>query len=149
MTIATTVLLLAVVPPTIFPVVFIGLLACTMFGFEHVGLGRVGKMIDNGLYNSVIGVCNFITIADNATWNITSTTLGMITNIIDYIAYPFVWYERQLTRLLGIPPRKEWAAEMIHIIVNSDRSTNPLNTIKWFVIIYISIILCTLVYKKV
>ena len=149
MTILSAPILLTVVPTTIFPFVYIGLLGCTMFGFEHVGLGRVGKMIDNGLYNSVMGVCNFITLADNATWNITSTTLGMITNIMDYIAYPFVWSERQLARLLGMPSRKEWEAEMIHIIVNSDRSTNPLNTIKWFVIIYISIILCTLVYKIV
>ncbi len=149
MTIATTVLLFTIVPSTIFPFVYIGLLTCTMFGFERVGFGRVGKAIDNGLYNSVIVVCNFITLADNATWNITSKTLGMITNIMEYIAYPFEWSERQLARLLGMPSRNEREAKMIYSIVTSDRSTNPLDTIKWVVIIYISITLCTLVYKIV
>lgn len=146
MTIATSVLLLAVVPTTIFPFVYIGLLTCTMFGFERVGLGRLGNAIDNTLYNSVVRVCNFITLADNATWNITSKTLGMIANIMEHIAYPFEGSERQVARLLGMPSRNEREAKMIDAIVNSDPSTNPLDTIKWVIIIYISITLCSLVY---
>jgi hypothetical protein len=120
-----------------------------MFGFERVGFGHAGKAIDNTLYTSVVRVCSFINLVDNATWNITSKTLGMITNIMEYIAYPFEWSERQLARFLGMPSRNEREAKMIYAIVNSDPSTNPLDTIKWVVIIYISITLCTLVYKIV
>ena len=145
MTIASTILLLAIVPSPLFPFAFIGLLTCTMFGFERVGLGRLGNAIDNTLYNSVVRVCNFITLADNATWNITSKTLGMM----EYITYPFEWSERQLDRLLGMPSRDEQEAKMIEAILHSDPSTNPLDTVKWIVIIYISITLCTLVYKIV
>jgi len=149
MTIASTILLLAVVPSPLFPFAFIGLLSCTMFGFERVGLGRLGNVIDNTLYNSVVRVCNFITLADNATWNITSKTLGMIANIMEYITYPFEWSERQLARVLGMPSRDEREAEMIDVILRSDPSINPLDTIKWIVIIYLSITLCTLVYNIV
>lgn len=146
MTIASTLLLLAVVPSPLFPFAFIGLLTCTMFGFERVGLGRLGSAIDNTLYNSVVKVCNFITLADNATWNITSKTLGMIANIMEHITYPFEWSERQFARLFGMPSRDEQEAKMIEAILHSDPSTNPLDTIKWIVIIYISITLCSLVY---
>jgi hypothetical protein len=149
MTIVSTVLLLAIVPSTIFPFVYIGLLTSVMFGFERVGFGRLGNAIDNMLYNSVVRICNFITLADNATWNITSKTLGIIANIMEYIAYPFEWSERQLARVFGMMPRKEREAEMIYMIVNSESSFNPLDTIKWAVIIYISIILSTLVYRVV
>ena len=142
MTIASTLLLLAVVPHPLFPFAFIGLLACTMFGFERVGFGRLGNAIDNMLYNSVVRVCNLITLADNATWNITSKTLG----IMEYITYPFEWSERQLARLLGMPSRDEQEAKMIEAILHSDPSTNPLDTVKWFIIIYILITLCTHVY---
>ena len=145
MTITIGVILLNILPASIFPITFISLLACTMFGFERVGLGQVGKTIDNTLYNSVVLVYNAIIAADNATWNITSKMIEMGIYIIECIVYPFEYIETKVARLFGMQTRYEREAEMMYMIARSGHTsaTNPLDIIKWIALVYISIMLYT------
>ncbi len=136
MTIASGVILFKIIPTSFFPITFISLLGCTMFGFE-----RVGKAIDKTLYNSIVLLYNIIIALDNATWNITSNTIQTISYIMECIAYPFEYIETKFARLLGIYTRREREEEMIYAFVTS--ASNPLDIIKYAALVYLSIILYT------